>query len=80
MAHTNWNPESSASQASQIGAYLMQGNKITPLEALSLFGSLRLSAIIFVLRERGYKIQVERIKTSTGKWVAQYWIDPEDRV
>lgn len=80
MANENWNPESSASQASQIADYMMQGNKITPLEALDLFGSLRLSAIIFVLRERGYKIQVERVKTSTGKWVAQYWINPEDRV
>ena len=76
MANENWNPESSASQASQIADYMMQGNKITPLEALDLFGSLRLSAIIFVLRERGYKIQVERVKTSTGKWVAQYWINP----
>ena len=80
MANENWNPESSASQASQIADYMMQGNKITPLEALDLFGSLRLSAIIFVLRERGYKIQVERVKTSTGKWVAQYWINQEDRV
>ena len=80
MANENWNPESSASQASQIAAYMMQGNKITPLEALDLFGSLRLSAVIFVLRERGYKIQVERVKTSTGKWVAQYWINTEDRV
>lgn len=80
MAYENWNTESSASQASQIAAYMMQGNKITPLEALDLFGSLRLSAVIFVLRERGYKIQVERVKTYTGKWVAQYWINPEDRV
>ena len=46
MANENWNPESSASQASQIAAYMMQGNKITPLEALDLFGSLRLSAVI----------------------------------
>lgn len=80
MANENWNPESSASQASQIAAYMMQGNKITPLEALDLFGSLRLSAVIFVLRERGYKIQVERVKTNTGKWVAQYSINPDDRV
>ena len=80
MEYENWNPESSASQASQIAAYMMQGNKITPLEALDLFGSLRLSAVIFVLRERGYKIQVERVKTNTGKWVAQYSINPEDRV
>ena len=80
MANENWNPESSASQASQIASYMMQGNKITPLQALNLFGSLRLSAVLFVLRERGYKIQVERVKPNKGTWVAQYWINPEDRV
>lgn len=79
MQNHNWNPESSASQASQIGAYMMQGNHITPLEALNLFGSMRLSAIIYVLRERGYKIQTQRVKTTTGKWVSEYWINPEDR-
>lgn len=79
MQNHNWNPESSASQASQIGDYMMQGNHITPLEALNLFGSMRLSAIIYVLRERGYKIQTQRVKTPTGKWVSEYWINPEDR-
>lgn len=80
MANPNLNPESSASQATRIASYMMQGNHITPLEALNLFGSLRLSAIIFVLRERGYKIQTQKIKTHTGKWVSEYWINPEDRV
>ena len=80
MSNPNWNPESSASQASQILAYMMQGNRITPLEALNIFGSLRLSAVIFTLRDRGYVIQTERVKTSTGKWVSAYWINPENRV
>ena len=80
MANVNWNPETSATQANMIGAYLMEGNHITPLEALNKFGSLRLSAVIFVLRERGYKINSQRIKTSTGKWVADYWIDEQDRI
>lgn len=79
MANPNWNPETSASQANQIAAYMMKGNRITPLEALNLFGSLRLSAVIFTLRERGLKIQTERVKTSTGKWVSAYWIDAKDR-
>lgn len=80
MTNINWNPESSASQATMIGNYLMEGNHITPLEALNLFGSMRLSAVIFTLRERGYKINSQRVKTSTGKWVAEYWIDPQDRI
>ncbi len=74
-----WNPDDFTSQANKVLAYMMQGNRITPLEALRLFGSMRLSAIIFVLRDRGYNIQSERVKTENNKWVAQYWINPEDR-
>ena len=80
MSNPNWNPETSASQAAQILAYMMRGNRITPLEALDLFGSMRLSAVIFTLRERGYVIQTEKVKTNTGKYVSAYWINPEDRV
>ena len=36
--------------------YLKRGNCITPLEALNMFGSFRLGAIIFVLRAEGYNI------------------------
>lgn len=79
MANPNLNPEQSASQANQILGYMMRGNRITPIEALNLFGSMRLSAVIFVLRERGYIIQTEKVKTHTGKWVSAYWINPEDR-
>ena len=74
-----WNPDDFKSQANKVLAYMMQGNSITPLEALRLFGSMRLSAIIFVLRDRGYNIQSERVKTENNKWVTQYHINPEDR-
>lgn len=75
----NWNPESSATQRAQIAKYLMAGNKITPLEALNKFGSLRLSAVVFDLKKKGYKINSAKIKTDSGKYVAQYWIDEQDR-
>lgn len=80
MAQPNWNPESAASQRKQIAAYLMAGHRITPLEALNMFGSLRLSAVIFDLKKQGYNIQSSKEKMPNGKWVGVYWINPEDMV
>jgi hypothetical protein len=45
------------SQNKQIIKHLMGGGKITPLEALNKFGSLRLSARIFDLRGNGWIIR-----------------------
>lgn len=59
-------------QCKQIAAHLKGGNTITALEALSLFGCFRLASRIHDLRVAGYDIIVERIKTATGKTVAQY--------
>ena len=73
-----WNPGNFKTQANKVLAYMMQGKRITPIEALNLFGSMRLSAIIFALRERGYIIQTERVRTGTNKWVSSYWINEED--
>ena len=75
MAHDyEWNHESFASQKAAVRAYLNQGNTLTALEALRMFGTLRLSAIIFDLREEGIKIDMKRIKTDSGKWVGEYRI------
>lgn len=68
----NLNPESSASQKARIKAWLQAGNSITPLEALSRFGCLRLSAIVFDLKKDGMDIATEIIKTESGKRVAEY--------
>lgn len=68
----NQNKKSSASQCTQIKRWLMGGNKITALEALSLFGCMRLASRICELREQGLNIHKERIITSTGKLVTQY--------
>lgn len=80
MAQPNWNPESAKTQRQQIAAYLMAGHRITPLEALNKFGSLRLSAVIFDLKKQGYKINSDKEKMPNGKWVGVYWIDEADRV
>ena len=49
------------SQTHFIRVWLEEGNSITPIEALEMFGSFRLSAIIFVLKERGMNIRSELI-------------------
>ena len=59
-------------QCRQIADYLGKGLTLTSLEALNLFGCFRLSSRIHDLRVAGYNIIVDRVKTSTGKTVAQY--------
>lgn len=58
------------SQAHQILEYLKQGNAITPLDALRLFGCFRLSARIADLRDCGHSIAMAR-KNENGKTFAE---------
>jgi len=44
------------SKQAKVEAYLRAGNTITPLEALKLFGLMRLGAVIHRLRRRGMNI------------------------
>tara|TARA_Y100001938_G_C7828799_1_gene300317 strand:+ start:285 stop:482 length:198 start_codon:yes stop_codon:yes gene_type:complete len=45
-------------------AHLISGQSITPMEALTEYGSFRLGAIIFDLRAEGHKINTEIAKGS----------------
>ncbi len=73
MANINENAVQSASQTTRIAEYLKEGNSITPLEALNLFGCFRLGARIADIKERyGWTIESNRVVTSTGKRVASY--------
>lgn len=76
MKDYEWN-EGFGTQKANVRAWLLNGNTITPLEALNKFGSLRLSAIIFDLREEGLPIVTEKIQVSPRKRVAQYFL-PKD--
>jgi hypothetical protein len=60
-----------------VRAGLLKGRSLTPLEALNNFGSLRLSAIIFRLREEGLPIVTEKLQVSPRKRVAQYSLPKE---
>ena len=68
----NYNHTSSESQCQQIKAWLEQGNKLTALDALNLFGCMRLASRIHDLIERGIAIHKERIQVQSGKYVTQY--------
>ena len=60
------------SQAKRILEYLKDGNGITPMDALDLFGCFRLGARIADLKKMGYDIVTERVKVEGGKYVARY--------
>lgn len=66
--------QSTESQNAQIRRYLEQGKTLTSLEALRLFGCLRLSGRIFDLRRQGISIEARDLKTLSGKRVSEYFI------
>ena len=76
VMNDNPNIESSESQNKRILGYLMKGNRLTSLEALSMFGCMRLASRISDIRKNhpDINIVVERIETATKKKVAQYYI------
>lgn len=65
------NEESAATKCNRILAHLKKGLTITSLEALQMFGCMRLASRISDLRKRGENIVVNRVKTANGKSVAQ---------
>jgi hypothetical protein len=59
-------------QIKQIREHLESGKSITPLEALDLYGSLRLGACIWTLRHKhGMNIETNLIEQD-GKRFAEY--------
>lgn len=60
-----------SSQRAQVRYHLLAGRTITALEALNLYGSFRLAAIIYRLRGEGLAIETHRT-TLNGKTYATY--------
>ena len=58
-------------QCARILAHLRAGHSLTPLEALSMFGSLRLAARIDDLKADGFVFDVTMVKRN-GKKFASY--------
>ena len=74
MPNINENAATSASQKQRILEYLLEGNTITPLEALSKFGSFRLGARIADIKEMGYDVKSRYITVPGDKRVKQYYL------
>lgn len=72
--NTNDNTKTRASQNAQIKAWLLKGNTLTSLQALNLFGCMRLASRIHDLQNRGLAIHKEKIQVPSGKYVTQYSI------
>ena len=66
------------SQAIQVLSYLKAGNRLTSLEAVKMFGTLRLAARILDLRDKGHQIESVTVDRS-GKKVAQYYMRTQKR-
>jgi hypothetical protein len=65
------------SQNAAILEWLLSGNRLSPLEALSRFNTLRLSGRVFDLRGEKWNIQSELV-TRNNKTFSEYWI-PADK-
>ena len=76
VMNDNPNIESSESQNKRILDYLKKGNRLTSLEALRMFGCMRLASRISDIRKNhpDINIVVDRIETATKKKVAQYYV------
>lgn len=59
-------------QAQQILHRLERGASITPLDALRMYGCLRLGGRIYDLRKQGWNIERSMVKTPGGSHVASY--------
>ena len=74
MKNINENHGASKSQTDRILEYMLSGESITPLEALNLFGCLRLGARIADIKAKGYLVYSEFVDTPTQKKVKRYYL------
>lgn len=65
-------------QRDEIRRALLDGESLTPLDALSRFHCFRLGARIHELKREGMAIEVEMVKTSGGATVASYRLSPQE--
>lgn len=59
-----------------VARHLQEGKSITPLEALTMYGAFRLSAIIFDLKnEEGMDIRTDMVTDDEGRRYAKYTLN-----
>lgn len=65
--------KTTTTKTGRILSHLLSGKPITPLDALRLYGSFRLSGVVFNLRAKGYDITRVTVKCPlTGSRYAKY--------
>ena len=74
MQNINENTKTSRSQTDLILEWMLAGNTITQLEALSMYGCSRLAARIADIRAKGYLVYSEFITTRSGKRIKRYYL------
>jgi hypothetical protein len=60
------------SQCNLVLNHLQRGRSLTPAAAMHLFDIYRLAARVHDLKRRGHRIRSQRIRLSSGSYVAQY--------
>ncbi len=60
------------SQTTMILTHLKSGQPLMPLQALRMFGTMRLAARVADLRRQGVRIKTELLPVRSGKRVACY--------
>ena len=71
MPNINEN-KTSGSQTDRILEWMLEGNSITPLEALEKFHCFRLGARIADIKAKGYLVYSEFVTTPSEKKVKRY--------
>lgn len=64
--------ERHTTQEENIESLLLRGESITPIEALHRFGTFRLAAIVYSLRQKGLNITTTMIGPKTSRKYAEY--------
>ena len=72
MENINPNEKTSQTQNGKILKALLNGERLTQLDAYTRFNCTRLGARIYDLKQQGHKIERRMIVVPSGKCVAEY--------
>ena len=61
-------------QQKKILDHLQHKGSITPIQALTLYGSFRLGSIIHRLRQEGFDIRTDLVENQNGNPYAKYYL------
>ena len=60
---------------------LLDGDSITPMDALDKYGCFRLAAVIYDIKKDGYKVKTTIVRNKlSGKRYAKYSLDNNDNL